>query len=234
VDITARKQFDQELKNSEERLALANRKLTLLGSITRHDVLNKLTVLNGYLELALRSVDDDKVKKNLEKVKSAAATIQKQMEVTRTYQQMGTFETSWIDLQKVIVHELAGSESGQLKVEIDLPNVEVLGDQLFASCIHNLIDNVVRHGGKATTVKISGCEEATQFRVAIADDGVGIPANQKGAIFEWTYNGRAGHGLHFVGEALRSLGMSVEEIGVEGQGANFTITIPTGHYRKME
>jgi hypothetical protein len=45
-DITRLKQADIALKRSNE-------KLNLLNTITRHDVANQLTILNGYIQLAL-------------------------------------------------------------------------------------------------------------------------------------------------------------------------------------
>jgi PAS domain S-box-containing protein len=57
-DITGRKELEkemechaQELQQYSTSLATANRKLTILSSITRHDILNQLTALMGYLEL---------------------------------------------------------------------------------------------------------------------------------------------------------------------------------------
>ncbi|HEX3000834.1 MAG TPA: hypothetical protein VHN82_00455, partial [Methanoregula sp.] len=41
-----------ELKQSEEALSRVNRKLTILASITRHDIKNQLTALQVYLELS--------------------------------------------------------------------------------------------------------------------------------------------------------------------------------------
>jgi PAS domain S-box-containing protein len=45
VDIT-------EQKQAQDSLIIANRKLNLLNNITRHDILNQLTALIGYLELS--------------------------------------------------------------------------------------------------------------------------------------------------------------------------------------
>ena len=58
-----RKQYS-ELAHAKETLKEANRKLHLLSSITRHDVLNKITVLRGNIELirsrsaAIRQLQD--------------------------------------------------------------------------------------------------------------------------------------------------------------------------------
>ncbi len=41
-----------ELQKSEDALSRANKKLTILSSITRHDIKNQLTALAGYLDLS--------------------------------------------------------------------------------------------------------------------------------------------------------------------------------------
>ncbi|MEI8330817.1 MAG: hypothetical protein WCF90_04075 [Methanomicrobiales archaeon] len=47
-----------ERKCAEEALALNSRKLNLLSGITRHDIMNQLTVLSGSLELSLGTIKD--------------------------------------------------------------------------------------------------------------------------------------------------------------------------------
>jgi PAS domain S-box-containing protein len=220
-----------ERKRTEEQLALANRKLTLLGSVTRHDVLNHLTALTGYLELAAMRGPDDGVKKFIEKAKQAAVAIHKQMELTRTYQELGTRDAEWIEVRSATEDELAGMDLGKVKTLVDLPEVEVLGDPLFMSCIHNIVHNSIKHGGKVQQVRISGYEDPTGFIIAIDDDGRGISSTQKQAIFDWNYNGRSGHGLNFVREVLNSTGMRVRETGTEGRGAHFEIVVPHRYYR---
>ncbi|MEI7856998.1 MAG: PAS domain S-box protein [Methanomicrobiales archaeon] len=47
-----------EQKQAQDALRLANRKLNLLNNITRHDILNQLTGLIGYLELSRGDIKD--------------------------------------------------------------------------------------------------------------------------------------------------------------------------------
>ena len=42
-----------QLKQAENALKRSNEKLNLLNSITRHDVANQLTILHGYVQLAM-------------------------------------------------------------------------------------------------------------------------------------------------------------------------------------
>ena len=54
-----------------EKVAFLQKKLQIVGSITRHDVLNQLTAIVGYNELLGMMVDDPKFRSFLEKEKFA-------------------------------------------------------------------------------------------------------------------------------------------------------------------
>lgn len=58
-----------EQKLTEKSLIEANKKLNLLNSITRHDILNQMTVLLGYLDLSAAGCQDETQKVYLEKQK---------------------------------------------------------------------------------------------------------------------------------------------------------------------
>ncbi len=70
-------------KKTEEAIRLANRKLNLLSSITRHDVLNQLTVVIGFLHLAEESTSDPILLDYLGKMDTAAEIVHRQITFTR-------------------------------------------------------------------------------------------------------------------------------------------------------
>ena len=51
IDITERKKIEMDLKESHDKLELMNEKLRVVGSLSRHDVRNKLSAVNGYTYL---------------------------------------------------------------------------------------------------------------------------------------------------------------------------------------
>jgi len=63
------------------------------------------------------------------------------------------------------------------------------------------------------------------------DDGVGIPADQKEAIFSAGVGQNTGYGLFLVREVLFMTGFSIRETGEPGKGARFEIRIPRGSFR---
>ncbi|WP_409340162.1 hypothetical protein ACKUB1_12330 [Methanospirillum stamsii] len=53
---------NNELEQTKEAFQTANKKLNLLSSITRHDILNHLTALLGYLELSQDMTTDPEIR----------------------------------------------------------------------------------------------------------------------------------------------------------------------------
>src|SRR5512138_2680950 len=70
----------------EAQVAFLQKKLQIVGSDTRHDVLNQLTAIVGYNELLGMMVEDEKLKGFLEKEKSALAKIRRQFQFAKDYQ----------------------------------------------------------------------------------------------------------------------------------------------------
>ena len=89
----------------------------------------------------------------LEKLETATRAIQSQIEFTRVYQNLGTHEPQWQNINRAIPLELVPDT---VRVTTDLPAVEVYADPMLKKVFTNLLDNSLRHGGKVTTVKVLG------------------------------------------------------------------------------
>ena len=63
------------------------------------------------------------------------------------------------------------------------------------------------------------------------DDGVGVPEDDKQAIFQHGFGTHTGLGLFLSREILSITGISISETGEPGNGACFEIRVPNGRYR---
>jgi sensor histidine kinase regulating citrate/malate metabolism len=63
------------------------------------------------------------------------------------------------------------------------------------------------------------------------DDGVGIPGNEKEAIFTYGHGKNTGIGLFIAKEMLSVNNMTICESGVEGLGSRFEIVVPERRWR---
>ena len=219
-DITEMKQFQNAIRES-------NRKLNLLSSITRHDVANQLTVVQGYTQLAALRKTDVVTADFLAKIASAVDMIQHQIEFTRTYQDLGAQAPAW--------HRIGDAIRSVQPLGIELvctcDSMEIFADPMIAKVFFNLFDNAVKYGKRVTTITV-GCEPAgDELVITFADNGIGIPLDEKQKIFEKGYGQHTGFGLFLAREILAITGISIHETGSCGRGARFEIAVPKGAYR---
>ncbi|WP_344492907.1 sensor histidine kinase, partial [Nonomuraea monospora] len=89
---------------------------------------------------------------------------------------------------------------------------------LLAQVLANLLDNAVRHSPPGGVVTVIGTAEGSEVRVAVADQGPGIPASAQGRVFERFSRldagraadaGGAGLGLAIVKEIVELHGGSI-------------------------
>ena len=93
-----------ENKQMEEALALACQKMNLLSSITRHDILNQLTVLSGYLALSEEFTSDEKLLGFIKKEEIATERINQQIAFTKEYQDIGVHAPQWQNVHDVVIN----------------------------------------------------------------------------------------------------------------------------------
>jgi len=225
VDITER-------RRDEDALRQANRKLNLLSGITRHDIMNKLMALDGYVTLLHNRIPDPSDNPYFSRITTASSQIANLIQFTGEYQKVGVHAPAWQDIRNLV--DAAGRDTapGRVTLQNDLPaGTEVFADPLIAKVFFNLIDNAVRHGGRITTVRFS-CEERDADRVIVcADDGDGIPVQDKERIFERGFGKNTGFGLALSREILDITGITIAETGEAGSGARFEIAVPKDQYR---
>lgn len=221
-----------EERRTSERLRLANMKLSLMASITRHDILNQLTIVRSYGEmLARRPAQGETCKAYGQKIASAGESIERQLRFAQDYQSLGEEAPRWQSAKEVVERARALGLGGSLSVTIDLETLELLADPLLDRVFGIFLDNTARHGGRASLANICHHVEGDEVSIVYQDDGVGVAEGEKALIFEKGYGRGGGLGLYIARQILEVSGMQVRENGRPGQGACFEITVPPGRWR---
>jgi signal transduction histidine kinase len=215
----------------EEALALACQKMNLLSSITRHDILNQLTVLSGYLSLSEEYTSDEKLLDFIKKETTAAERINQQIAFTKEYQDIGVHAPQWQNLHDMIVTAANHIDLSLISLQVNFSDIEIYSDPLAEKVFYNLLDNAVRHGEKASMIQFFYRENGNKLTVIYEDNGVGIDPETKKRLFMRGNGLNHGYGLFLIREILAITGISIVETGEPGKGARFEITIPTGAYR---
>lgn len=217
-----------ERKEAEMALRRVNHQLTLLSTVTRHDINNKLTGILGYLELAKEASGDPEVGGYLEKIEFSASEIRSLVDFSRIYHNIGTNEPQWIALEPVIPRS-AVPEGVTLTAAVE--GVEVFADPMLEKIFSNLLDNSLRHGNHVTNIRVACQRSGDDLVVAWEDNGTGVAAGEKERIFERGFGKNTGFGMYLIREILSLTGISIRETGVPGKGARFEMLVPKRQYR---
>jgi len=215
------------LHEVEESLKWTNQQLTLMNSITRHDILNKISIMRTIIYLAKLEFSDPDIMVFLDKMRRLTDVITSQIQFIKLYQDLGTSEPEWIDIESILTWEALPAV---INYQAELHGIEVYADRLLKNAFFNLLDNSIRHGEVVDNIRVF-CEYSDVMTIVWEDNGVGIPDDEKENIFERGYGKNTGLGLFFVREILAITGMSVVETGYEGKGARFEIKVPKENYR---
>ncbi len=224
TDITERKKI-------EDAIALANKKLNLMNNITRHDILNTITGVYGLIDMAKVTTSTEERTHLLNDVKDLVRLIQRQIDFTKQYQEVGIHIPQWQNVLDVINRVLPNFNKSGINFVIDLKNVEIYADPLLEKVFYNLIDNSIRYGLTLTTISIYFKQSADGITLVFEDDGVGIPASEKEHIFERGVGKNTGLGLFMTREILLITQIDIRENSIPGKGARFEILVPKGTFR---
>ncbi len=222
-----------ERKIAEDALHAANEKLNLLGSLTRSDLLASVNRISETLEGGERQFTETAMLHFIHTLQDLARSLQRRIELTRDYQDLGREPPAWQYAQGLIRKEAESLDLKGISLRPWVERLEVYADSMLGKVFHNLLDDSVRHGRTVSEIVITYHRTDDGLDLYYEDDGIGIPDASKKAIFEHRSDGPSGFGLFLSREILGITGMEIEECGEHGKGARFVIHIPAESYRIM-
>jgi len=215
----------------EDALQRANTKLNSFNYITRHEILNHLTVVKGYIELSREQIRDPLfLLTSLDKELAAANAIQNLITFTRDYQNIGIQPPAWYNLSKTIKTAAASVRMGSIQLSVDIDGVEIYADHVVEKVFFYLIDNAVRFGN-IRKIRFFCKESFEELLVICEDDGIGFSPDKKDKLFNRQLFQNSGLDMYLSREIMSITGISIRETGIFGKGARFEIRVPEGAYR---
>jgi len=227
-EITDCKKAGEALNQTMDKLVLVNEKLQVVGSLTRHDVRNKLSVVTGNLYLLRKHLANDvEALEQLDRMKDAVRQVELIFEFAKTYEQIGCEQLTNRDVGKAVDEATAlFSDLKGVKVANKCRGLMVLADSLLRQIFYNFIDNSLKYREKIKRIQIRSEQEGDLLCVVYEDDGIRIPENLGNKLVQECDGVGAGYGWFIVRRICEAYGWSIQETIEQGGGTRFTLTIP--------
>ena len=211
-DVTRRHERERDLRRQNERLEE-------FAAIVSHDLRNPLNTATGFLELLSEDVADERLDRIAAAHDRMAALIEDLLALARNGRRVT--DAAPVDLRTAAERAWTTvSPDGTLEVT---GTATVRADPArFRQVLENLVRNAADHAAPHPTVTVGPLADGEGFYVA--DDGPGIPGNERSEVFETGYTsvpGGTGLGLAIVERAAEAHGWTVEVREGEDGGARF-------------
>ncbi len=225
----------QELGDKERLAALGQ-----LAAQLAHEIGTPLGSVSGHLQLALSGRDvpqalKDRLQVATRELERVSKIVRDYLDSTRTVAP----ERVAVDVERVVDEALGICIGADARARIDvqkkIEGAAARADtdpgllrQILVNLITNAVDAVREGGGH---IRVEAAPRDGAVAIAVADDGVGIAAEDAARIFEpfYTTKGRGkgtGLGLAICRELAIALGGRITVESAPGRGSTFTVTLP--------
>jgi signal transduction histidine kinase len=213
---------EETLREQQEALEQHNERLEQFASVLSHDLRNPLAVAQGRLELLQEECDSE----HIQPVVDAHDRIDQMIEDLLLLAREGRSITETEPVEVAAVARDAWRVvDGDASLEIDCEDDQITADRArLRQLFENLFRNAIEHAGPEPTIRV-GCSADGFF---VADDGPGIPTDQREQVFEFGYTGSGGGtglGLAIVHEIVEGHGWSIDISESEAGGARFDVRV---------
>jgi PAS domain S-box-containing protein len=210
-DVTERKERERALQRKNERLEE-------FASIVSHDLRNPLTVADGRLELAMAESDSE----HLAGVREAHERMERLIDDLLTLAREGAAvqDLEPLDLASVVAECWQYVDTGDARLVTETDGTIMADRSRLRQVFENLIRNAVDSEDGTVTVRVGDCPGGFY----VADDGPGVPVEDREAVFETGYSTSAagtGFGLSIVKRVAEAHGWSLSLGESEAGGARF-------------
>lgn len=199
-DITEKKELEQQLKESYEKLMEADKLKTEFISNVTHELLTPLTAIKGFTELikdgTLGSINNEQVKgldtifRNSERLTNLINQLLQAANLENDAAGMHYGQVSMNDIISQAVVDVQ-PQAGAKQIRIinntaQVPEITGDGEKLYGVIV-NLLVNAVKFTPKKGKITVNARDNGSSIHISISDTGIGIPEGELSRIFDRFY-----------------------------------------------
>ncbi|WMW24947.1 PAS domain S-box protein [Methanolobus sediminis] len=239
-NITERKKAEERLKRYAGELKKSNELKDLFTDIIRHDLLTPASVIKGYTEELLDTINDEQARILAQKVKNNNDRLIEMLETATTLaklQKQDDIDFEVIDavpvFKMVIESFMEQIETSQQIVNISGETCcPAIANPIIEDVFANLLSNAIKYSPENSSIDIDFSDEGNTWKVSVIDRGEGIPDSDKTLLFN-RFQRADKRGIKGTGLGLAIVKRIIElhggAYGVEnnpqGKGSVFWITL---------
>jgi len=235
----------EESQQSYQKVMELDRLKSDFISIASHELRTPLGLVLGHSSFLLESARPED-KQDLEVIFSSANRLK---EIIEEFSDVDHMEKGLARLRRKkvsipsLLHEVVDSfqktaEEHKIALNVEVPptNLVVEGDgDKIGIALRNLVRNALTFTNEGGRVKVKAEQVPGYVKVSVLDNGIGIPAEEQGKIFQRFYqvekhltrrHGGMGLGLSIAKEMIEMHGGKIWVESVEGKGSKFMFFLP--------
>jgi signal transduction histidine kinase len=242
----------QELTAANDKLAEASKLKSRFLANVNHELRTPLSSIIGYARLLRRETEKQISPMQVENLEDLLRNAERLLALIDSLLDFARIEAGKVELKLEavqidhLIREAAASlepvlNANCVRIVQDIsPNIPSLNTdrEKLREVILNLLSNAVKFTDRGE-IKISAYQQNGDFRLAVADTGIGINQADINRIFEEFDRGKltsaagyrgTGLGLAIVKRLVNLLGGSIVVESVAGKGSTFTVTLPVSQH----
>jgi len=245
-DITERKRVEERIREAEILKKLDRLRAELLANVS-HELRTPLTTIKGYSTILLdydTRLRHNEKRRYLESIDKAVnrlvRLIDQLIDMSRLEAGLMEMEKAITSISKLIREAVVEAQirTPRRKLVLNLPkrlprvNIDA---RHIREVLDNLIDNAIKYSGEGKEIVVKVRRVRRKLLISIADQGVGIPADELERVFSRMYRskqrlsdepGGMGLGLAICQRLVAAHGGRIWVKSEEGKGSTFFFTLP--------
>ena len=232
------------LMNETEKVQRENLRREFSANVS-HELKTPLTSISGFAEIIQDGfVKEEDIKKFAGRIYREAQRLIRLVEDTIKISQLDEGENPY-EWENTDLYLIAKNVCSNLKEIAEKKDVHLYIDgermvcrtvrPILEEVLYNLCDNGIKYNKQNGTVTISLIDLGDDIQIAVEDNGIGIPREDRNRVFERFYRvdkshskeiGGTGLGLSIVKHGVGLLGGTLGMISEENKGTRITVTLP--------
>jgi PAS domain S-box-containing protein len=248
-DVTERKLQADSLKALNNDLNILNDQKNKLLSVIAHDLRNPISGCVGLLEVVFMDIENTSKDELVEYMGMMQKGVLNAYELLEDLLEWARIQFHSVDFIPTVIDDLASdvrhtlnklmpvADAKQIELTHQIKDgLSIMADKhMLASILRNLVTNAIKFTNKNGKIMVSAKRKSNGYLFSVADDGIGIPAEDIGKLFSdetgFTSYGTLGEkgtgmGLGLCRNFVEKHGGKIWVESVVGSGSTFYFNIP--------